>query len=151
MPDMTNEEVVHAYVAAMTANDGEAMGRLRHEDYILDYPQSGERIRGHASEREIAANYPGGVPDLEGRPQVVGIDDRWVMTPSFTFERIAGSGEAWWLEARVVYPDGARWNLVALCRLRDGRIHRETDYWAEPFDPPDWRARWVERIHPDRE
>jgi SnoaL-like domain len=150
MPDMTNEEVIHAYIAALSARDDEAMGRLRADDYVLDYPQSGERIRGHRTERVIAEHYPGGLPDIDDAPQVVGIDDRWVMSPSFTFERLAGSGEAWWLEARVTYPDGSLWHLIAMCRLRDGRIHRETNYWAEPFDPPAWRASWVERIEPDR-
>jgi ketosteroid isomerase-like protein len=150
MPDMTNEEVVHAYVAAITTNDSDAMGRLRHSDYVLEYPQSGERIRGHADERAIADHYPGGLPHIAETPRVVGSDDRWVITPSFTFERVAGSGEAWWLEARVTYPDGAKWQMVVMCRLQDGRIRHEVNYWAEPFDPPAWRAAWVQRIDPDR-
>ena len=38
---------------------------LRDPDWILDYPQSGERIRGHANERAIADNYPGGLPEVD--------------------------------------------------------------------------------------
>jgi hypothetical protein len=33
-----------------------------------------------------------------------------------------------------------------LIELVDGRIHRESSYFAEPFDPPAWRAPYVERI-----
>jgi SnoaL-like domain len=150
MAEMTNEEVVHAYLAAMQANDGAALGALRHEDYVLDYPQSGERIRGNANERVIADHYPGGIPDIDQAPRLVGSEDRWVVTPSFTFERVAGSGDTWWVEARVFYSNGETWHLVGMCRLRDGRIHREVNYWAKPFDPPAWRAEWVERIEPDR-
>jgi hypothetical protein len=44
------------------------------------------------------------------------------------------------------YPDGRVWWTILLLELRDGKILRETQYWAEPFDPPSWRAEWVERI-----
>ena len=27
-----------------------------------------------------------------------------------------------------------------------GKVVRETQYFAEPFEPPAWRARWVELI-----
>jgi hypothetical protein len=27
-----------------------------------------------------------------------------------------------------------------------GRVVRETQYFAEPFEPAAWRARWVERM-----
>jgi ketosteroid isomerase-like protein len=146
--EQTNEEVVHAYLRALTANDADELGRLREPDWRLDYPQSGERIRGHVNERAIADNYPGGLPDVDAG-RVVGSEDRWVVTPSFTFERIAGSGDTWWSEGTARYPDASVWHMVSLYRLRAGRIHRETTYWAEPFDPPAWRAAWVEPIEPD--
>ena len=33
-----------------------------------------------------------------------------------------------------------------LLELRDGKIWRETTYWAEPFDAPAWRRQWVEPL-----
>jgi hypothetical protein len=30
--------------------------------------------------------------------------------------------------------------------LRDGKIWRDTRYYAEPFEAPEWRAQWVERF-----
>ena len=148
MADRSSEAVVHAYVTALTANDAESLGRLRDPDWRVDYPQSGERILGHVNERAIADNYPGGLPDVDAG-RLVGSEDRWVVTPSFTFERIAGSGDTWWGEGTARYPDGSLWHMVSMYRLHDGRILREITYWAEPFDPPAWRAGWVERIEPD--
>lgn len=148
MPEPTNEEVLRAYLRSLIDNDADAMGRHRDPEWFVDYPQSGERIRGHANERAIADHYPGGLPDIDvGR--VVGSEDRWVVTPSFTFERIAGSGDTWWAEGTVRYPDGSTWRLATMYRLRGGRILRETTYWAPTFEAPAWRAEWVEAIEPD--
>lgn len=138
---------MRAYLQALTVNDVEALDRLRDPDWTLDYPQSGERIRGHANERAIADHYPGGLPDIDpGR--LVGSEDKWVVTPSFTVERIAGGGNAWWSEGMTHYSDGSTWHIATMYQLRGGRIHREISYWAEPFDPPAWRAEWVAPIEP---
>ena len=148
MAERSNEEVVRAYLRALVDNDAPAMARLRDPAWVLEYPQSGERIRGHANEREIADHYPGGLPEVDpGR--LVGSEDRWVVTPSFTFQRVAGSGDTWWGEGRARYPDGSLWHIVTMYQLRDGRVFHEVTYWALPFDPPAWRAEWVERIEPD--
>jgi hypothetical protein len=145
MTQRSNEEVVNAYLRALMDNDGVAMGALRHRDWMVDYPQSGERIRGHASDRAVADNYPGGVPDIA--PQgVVGSEDRWVVSPSFTYERIVGSGDTWFVHGKALYADGSTWYVASIYHLRDGLIHHEITYWAQPFDAPDWRAQWVEAI-----
>jgi hypothetical protein len=148
MAQLTNEEVIHAYIHALTIDDAAALARLRDPGWMVDYPQSGERIRGHANERAIADNYPGGLPDIDPS-RVVGSEDRWVVSPSFTFQRVAGSGETWWTEGRARYPDGSLWHLVTMFQLHDGRVVREITYWAEPFEAPAWRAVWVEEIEPD--
>jgi hypothetical protein len=148
MAELTNDEVIHAYIHALTVDDAAALAQLRDPGWVLDYPQSGERIRGHANERAIADNYPGGLPDFDPN-RIVGSEDRWVVSPSFTFQRVAGSGETWWTEGRARYPDGSLWHLVTMFRLHDGRVAREITYWAEPFEAPAWRAAWVEEIGPD--
>jgi hypothetical protein len=146
MGEPTNEAVLRAYLTALTENDAATMERLRHPGWTSDYPQSGERIRGHANERAIADNYPGGLPTIEPPKRVVGSEDKWVVTPSFTFERVAGSGDAWWTGGRATYPSGATWYVATLYEFRNGLVHREITYWAEPFEPPAWRAQWVEPI-----
>jgi hypothetical protein len=44
------------------------------------------------------------------------------------------------------YPDGRVWFTVMLLELRDGKVWRETSYWAEPFDQPQWREDLTRRV-----
>ena len=148
MAGPTNDEIIHAYIHALTIDDAAALAKLRDPGWYVDYPQSGERIRGHANERAIADNYPGGLPDIDPS-RIVGSADKCGATPSFTFQRVVGSGDTWWSEGRARYPDGSLWHIASMYRLHDGRVAREITYWAEPFDAPAWRAGWVEAIEPD--
>ncbi|MBA3403380.1 MAG: hypothetical protein H0U13_01660 [Gemmatimonadaceae bacterium] len=44
----------------------------------------------------------------------------------------------------IRYPGGDTWHVVAPITVRDGKIWRETDYFAAPFDAPDWRLPYRE-------
>lgn len=35
---------------------------------------------------------------------------------------------------------------VIIMEFRDGMVVNETQYCADPFEAPDWRRQWVERI-----
>jgi len=35
---------------------------------------------------------------------------------------------------------------VAVLELKDGKVWRDTRYFAEPFEAPEWRSQWVERM-----
>ena len=145
MTEQSNEAVVREYAAALATGDQEALGRLRHPDWTAEWPQSGERVRGHANALAIDAAYPGGRPAV--RPdRMVGSEDHWVMTPLYSLQRIVGNGDSWWADGTIAYPDGSTWQLAMLLELVDGRIHRESSYFAEPFAAPAWRAQYVERI-----
>jgi hypothetical protein len=145
MPESrTNEEVVRAYAAMSAAADLDGLARLRHADWSVTWPQSGERVMTQAAFGEIVRNYPGGAPRTIAT-RIVGSEDRWVVTPGNTVIRVVGSGGAWWCEWRTTYPDGVTYLCVDLLELLDGLIHRETVYWAPVFDAPAWRAPWVER------
>jgi hypothetical protein len=39
-------------------------------------------------------------------------------------------------------------NFVVISELRDGKMWRDRWYFAEPFEVPEWRAQWVERMDP---
>lgn len=138
----TNEAIAREYAAAACRFDFDAMAALRHPDWQASWPQSGERIIGSDNYRRIVDNYPGGYPTSEVT-RVVGAEDRWVITPGNTVQQIVGSGDFWWTEWRMRYPDGRTYLCVELMELRDQRIWRETVYWAEPFTAPDWRSQWV--------
>jgi ketosteroid isomerase-like protein len=98
---------------------------LRHPDYIMEMPQSGERIRGRENMRLMQEHYPG--------------------PPQIQLRRVVGAGDVWVVEARSNY-DGRIYRAVDIVEFRDGKILRETRYYADPFEAPDWRAQWVERI-----
>lgn len=140
----TNEAIVESYAVACGMNDIPALTRLRHPDWSVVWPQSGERVVSHESWVAIAEQYPGGRPTVE-LSRLVGSEDRWVVTPGNTVLKVAGSGDFWWGEWMMTYPDGQSYHVVDLIELRDGMIHRETVYWAPPFEAPDWRRQYVER------
>ena len=48
-----NRTVVEQFVQAMIKNDVEAQDRLLSDDFVEDYPQSGEHIRGKDNRRAI--------------------------------------------------------------------------------------------------
>ena len=145
MVEPTNEEVVRRYWKAHAAHDFDTLGLIRHRDWTIEFPQSAERIRGHANDRAAAEAYPGGLPDYE-LSRVVGSEDRWALSPSFTVHRVVGNGDFWWGDGSFRYPDGSTWFGAVLMELRDGKILRETAYFAPRSEAPDWRKPWVERI-----
>jgi ketosteroid isomerase-like protein len=140
----SNEEIVRRYLDAHAAHDYDTLAALRDPDWTWEWPQSGERVRGHANDRAIMDNWPGGLPSGE-MSRVFGNEDQWIATPFNTLHRVIGNGDSWWADGTSAYPDGSTWFVVALLRLRGGRVHRETWYFAEPFEAPAWRAAWVER------
>ena len=146
MPTLSNEEVINRYLDAHVRHDLEQIEAFRASGWFEDWPQSNERVRGHANDAAIMANWPGGTPEAEG-VRVVGAEDRWVLTPSMTYQRIAGSGDVWWAEAIGRYPDGSTWHSVGLFEVHDGQIHRETWYFGPELEAPSWRAQWVEPIN----
>jgi ketosteroid isomerase-like protein len=146
---MGNRQVVERYARAMSENNLDEQMSTLHDDFVVTYPQSGEVIRGAANLRAIVETYPmtsgeGLAPTLEN---ITGTDDQWVTTPSFpawTVVHLAGSGDEFTMTGRVTYPNGETWHAVALITVRDGKIWRETDYFAAPFEPPEWRSAYVE-------
>jgi hypothetical protein len=63
---------------------------------------------------------------------------------------VVGSGDVWVIEARSDYGGGQVAHVAMIVEFRDGKIWRDTRYYAEPFEPPEWRAQWVEHMaeHP---
>ena len=98
------------------------------DDVVLDFPQSGERIRGRANIIAFRSAYPAHVR-IEPR-------------------RITGSGDVWVIESTISY-DGAPQYLASIWELRDGKVVHETSYISEGWEAPDWRAQWAERIDDD--
>jgi limonene-1,2-epoxide hydrolase len=148
--ELTNRDVVERFVAAMNADDLGAAEQYLAEDMVEDYPQSGERIRGRKNRRAVVENYPGRAErDFSpGRVSAIVGDDQWVMTPTFSLLRLVGSGERFTVTGELNYPNGDRWHIVQLMELRGGKIAKMITYFAEPFEPAPYRAKFVERMPP---
>ena len=101
------------------------------DDFIQEWPQSGERLTKEASLR-LDEKYS----ELSGT------------TPTFTYKRMLGGGEMFVVEGTIDYGDGIPVNYVGIGELRDGRIAKMTEYFANPFEAPAWRADYVEKMEP---
>ena len=140
----SNRRTVELFYEALNARDWDAVERHIHPDYVWQMPQSGERVRGRAANREMNESYPG-LPSIAPR-RITGSEDRWVTTPSWTVLKVTGSGDDYTVENLVKYPDESVWHSVDIFQFRDGKIAAHTAYYAPTLEPAAWRARWVERI-----
>ena len=65
-----------------------------------------------------------------------------------SFRRMTGSGDAYVVEATLDFGDGTPVSYVGIAELRDGKVIKMTEYFANPFEAPAWRAQIVERMEP---
>jgi hypothetical protein len=63
----------------------------------------------------------------------------------FQVRRVLGRGDLWITEYIITY-QGKQSFTVSIMEFRDGKVMHETQYYADPFETPAWRARWVDRI-----
>ncbi len=50
------------------------------------------------------------------------------------------------VEVALEYSDGSLYEGVSIMEVGDGKIVTETDYFAQRFAAPQWRAQWVRRM-----
>jgi ketosteroid isomerase-like protein len=110
--------------AASDASDFATEHFIYHEDAVLEYPQSGERTRGRHNIQCQRASQPS--------------------KKRFTVRRIIGGGDLWVTELILTY-DGKPSHTVSIMEFRGDKVARETQYFADPFVAPAFRAQWVER------
>jgi hypothetical protein len=88
-------------------------------------PQSVERFASREALREMQRAFPD--------------------PPEISLRRLVGEGDVWVAEATSDY-SGQRFYTVLILEMRADLILRETRYYAEPFEAPEWRANWVESM-----
>ncbi|HET7027017.1 MAG TPA: nuclear transport factor 2 family protein [Candidatus Limnocylindrales bacterium] len=129
--DMT--EMAAKFETALRSNDLAGLTQLIKDygtdDFVDEYPQSGERLTKDASVR-MAETYS----EMTGT------------SPKFTYRRMLGGGDVFVIEATIDYGDGIPVSYVGIGELRDGKVARMTEYFANPFEAPAWRADFVERM-----
>ncbi|MGH6777208.1 MAG: nuclear transport factor 2 family protein [Bradyrhizobium sp.] len=125
MDDRTVRLALQRHWDASDTSDFEVEHEIYRDDAVLDYPQSGERLRGRRNIRESRFVQPN--------------------KKRFAVRRIVGSGELWVTEFVLTY-DGVPSYAVSIMEFREGLVARETQYFADPFDPAPSRAHLVERM-----
>ncbi len=125
MDDQAVRLALGRHWAASDASDFEAEHAMYREDAVLEYPQSGERIRGRHDIQESRRLQPN--------------------RKRFAVRRVIGGGDLWITEFTLSY-DGIPSYVVSIMELRDGLVARETQYFSDRFEPGASRAHLVERI-----
>jgi hypothetical protein len=130
-------DMAAAFESALQAGDFTAVQKLAQDyatdDFVQEWPQSGERLTKEATLR-LGEKYE----DLSGT------------SPKFTYKRMLGGGDVFVIEGTVDYGDGIPVSYVGIGELRDGKIAKMTEYFANPFEAPAWRADFVEKVEPVR-
>ena len=134
---MDNNQMVARIRELFEFGDMEAYGKafqdMAADDIVQEWPQSGERLRG--KENIVKMN--------EGYSANTGT------APKATLRRIVEPGKALIIESTIDYGDGTPVSSVAIIELGpDGKIAKETDYFANPFEAPEWRKQFVEQMEP---
>ena len=111
--------------AASDANDFAAEHQIYDDHAVLEYPQSGERIRGRQRIQASRMAQPS--------------------KKRFTVRRILGGGGLWISELVLTYDEQPVY-VVSIMEFEGGKVVRETQYFGEPFEPGRSRAQWVERM-----
>ncbi len=120
-----NKKVIERLIACINDNQIEIMDQLFHEDAVMDWPQSGERVVGGDNRRSIYKSFP--------------------KLPKITPRRMVSGGNLVIAEANLDYGDNAIYKTVFIFEFRDGKIEKETAYWSQSFPAPEWREKWVEK------
>jgi hypothetical protein len=129
-PDLEqmDERAAHDFLAELySLLSAEAEDQIRHEEYTMEWPQSGERLRGRQKMRAFQESNAGSRPP------------RWV-------RRVLVREGLWVVEGSVDYGGGREGDFVLILELREGKVFRETRYYADLFEASEERARWFERM-----
>jgi ketosteroid isomerase-like protein len=122
-------EVVREFWHLMATNDFAAVGAVLADEYILEWPQSNERIRGRENFAALNAAYPA--------------NGLWV----FTVHRIFGSETE--AASEVSVSDGTQHaKAVSFFTVANGRITHQREFWPEPYPAPSNRRQFVEDLSP---
>ena len=120
-------DIARQFWTLMQSNDFAAVATVLAPDFVLEWPQTNERIRGAANFVRMNAEYPA--------------QGRW----EFTLHRLVGGERE--AVSDVGVTDGAlRARAISFFEIADGRVRRIVEYWPEAYEPPANRAHLVERM-----
>ena len=125
MATNTAVDVVRAYWRLMASNDFGSVAAVLAPEFVLEWPQSGERIRGAEQFARMNEEYIAHGP--------------W----RFTIRRIVGDASD--VVSDVEITDGVQHaRAISFFSVAGGKIARLVEYWPEPYPAPQNRAHLVE-------
>ena len=121
-------EVVKEFWRLMATNNFESVGAILAPEFVLEWPQTNERIRGAERFASVNAEYPS--------------NGRWL----FTVHRIVGNeSEA---VSEVTVTDGVQIaKAISFFTAAEGKITHLVEFWPERYAAPVNRRHLVEPIH----
>ncbi|MDA8130251.1 MAG: nuclear transport factor 2 family protein [Elusimicrobia bacterium] len=121
------EKLIREFWRLMGTNDFGAAAGLLAPDFTLDWPQSGERIRGPKNFAAVNSEYPAHGP--------------WKFRIN---SLVAGPDSA---ATDVDVTDGTvRARAITFFAVENGKIARITEFWPDPFPAAENRKHLAERI-----
>jgi hypothetical protein len=129
-PDLEqmDEQAAHEFLTELySLLSVEEEDRIRHDEYTMEWPQSAERLRGRDTMKAFQESNAGSRPP------------RWV-------RRVVVREGLWVVEGSVDYGGGREGDFVLILELRNGKVFKETRYYADRFEASEDRARWFERM-----
>ncbi len=119
--------IVKEYWTRMQANDFAFAAELFSDNFVLDWPQSNERIRGKQNFITVNKEYPA--------------HGRW----EFTINQIVGDDQK--VVTDVSITDGViHARAITFSRVETGYIVRQVEYWPDDYPAPENRKHFVEKI-----
>ena len=128
-------KLVQEYWRLMATNDFQSVSAVLSEDFVLEWPQSNERIRGIKNFVAMNVEYP-----AAGRWQF--IINRFIVTTDCV------DSTACEVVTDVRISDGQRQDqAVSFFTVRYGKIVHLVEYWPAPYAAPENRRHLVESMN----
>ena len=125
MPPPSAIEVVREFWRLMQSNDFHSVSAVLAREFVLEWPQSKERIRGAERFARVNREYPA--------------HGTW----QFTILRLIGDGAEAVSEVEIT--DGVqKAKAISFFTVEGGKITRLVEYWPEPYPAAANRAHLVE-------
>jgi ketosteroid isomerase-like protein len=119
--------VAREFWRLMAGNDFYAVGAVLAPGFVLEWPQSNERVRGAENFAALNTEYPA--------------NGAW----RFTVNRVFGTATE--AVSDVSITDGVKnARAISFFTVVEGKIAHMTEFWPEPYDPPPNRRHLTEPL-----
>ena len=121
------ERIVRAFWQLMASNDFNSVMEVLALDFVLEWPQSMERIRGAQNFAKMNSDYP--------------TSGRW----SFTINKLVADNIE--VVTQVSVTDGSQSaEPISFFTVKDGKITKLVEYWPDPFVAQANKSHLVEQM-----